>query len=98
MRSERARVTFVIFHRQARVLTLLFISCPQVPVQMRFYPLFGALEPEVVKFLGIARRDKLRLVTSCNTMDEITRARDGAGQGQTPLLPAYMEVSKGGRQ
>ena len=42
---------------------------------MRFYPLFGALEPEVVKFLGIARRDKLRLVTS-STVTFFTWAGD----------------------
>ena len=32
----------------------------KVPIHIRFYPFFGDLDPPVVRFLGMAQRDKLR--------------------------------------
>ena len=61
----------------------------KVPVQMRFYPFFGDVEPEITKFLGVARRDKLRLVATCSTVRQVEEAG--------PRLPSNFEVAFAGR-
>ena len=61
----------------------------KVPVQMRFYPYYGDLDPQLTKFLGIAKRDKLRLITTCSTVEQVEEA--------TEVLPSDMEFAFAGR-
>ncbi|UPR04485.1 GTP-binding protein [Chloropicon primus] len=63
----------------------------KVPVQMRFYPFFGALDPEINKFLGIPKRDKLRLVTTCGTVKQVEEATEAS------LIATPIEVAFAGR-